>query len=83
MGGFRNAQNNKPQRKMWPTQATYKQPASATEIDAYMGKENSCDTVTIIRVGNAVLIQTYLVLNVVLIGAVFAVLTVAKRNSII
>lgn len=43
MGGFRNAQHNKPQRKMWPTQTTYKQPASATEIDAYMGKENSCD----------------------------------------
>lgn len=54
MGGFRNVQNNKPQRKMWPKQATYKQPASATEIDAYMGKENSCDTITIIRAGNVV-----------------------------
>lgn len=39
---------------MWPKQATYKQPASATEIDAYMGKENSCDTITIIRAGNVV-----------------------------
>lgn len=54
MGGFKNAQNNKPQRKMWPTQATQKQSASATEIDAYNVKENSCDTVTIIKVGNAV-----------------------------
>ncbi len=83
MGGFRNTQNNKPQRKMWPTLATYKQPASATEIDAYMGKENSCDTVTIIRARNVVLIQTYLVLNAVLTGAVFAVLTVEKWNSFI
>ena len=54
MGGFRNGQNNKPQRKMRPTQATYKQPASATEIDAYLEKENSCDTVTISRAGNGV-----------------------------
>lgn len=54
MGGFRNAQNNKPQRKMRPTQATYKQAASATEIAAYMGKENSCDTLTISRAENCV-----------------------------
>lgn len=54
MGGFGNAQNNKLQRKMWATQATYKQPASATEIDAYMGEKNSCDTFTIITVGNVV-----------------------------
>lgn len=54
MGGFRNAQINKPQRKMWPTKATYKQHACATKIDAYMGKENSCDTVEIIRSGNVV-----------------------------
>lgn len=52
MGGFRNALNNKPQRKMRPTLATYKQPAFATEIDAYMGKENSSDTVTINGAGN-------------------------------
>lgn len=54
MGGFRNAQNNKPQRKMWPTQATYKQPASATEIDAYMGKEYSSDTIAASRAGSGV-----------------------------
>lgn len=39
MGGFRNGQDNKPQRKMRPAQAAYKQPASATEIDAYMEKK--------------------------------------------
>lgn len=48
MGGFRNAQNNKLQRKMWAARTTYKQPASATEIDAYTGKEKSCKTFTVI-----------------------------------
>lgn len=81
MGGFRNAQNNKLQRKMWATQATYKQPASATEIDAYMGKENSCDIFTIITAGNVVKscrILSYKPASCwmhFLTGSVFAVLT--------
>lgn len=54
MGAFRNALNNKPQRKMRPATATYKQPPSATKIDTYTGKENSCDTVAISITGSII-----------------------------
>lgn len=39
MGGFRNAQNNKPQRKMWPAPAAYKSSVCAMKIDAYIVSE--------------------------------------------